>query len=250
MNAGNSAHFSTLQHHTASATVTPSTTLRTILFDLDGTLADTAPDLAYALNRLREEQGLAPLPFAVIRPQVSHGGIALTRLGFGLDPGHPDFTALRQRLLDIYRENVARETRLFPGMIEVLEAIEARGMNWGVVTNKPAWLTEPLLEQLGVASRAACIVSGDTCANRKPHPEPMLHACHLAGSTAPQCLYIGDARRDIDAGRAAGMQTMVALFGYLGAEDRPHDWQADYLVATPADILPLLDAAVAVVARR
>jgi 2-phosphoglycolate phosphatase len=210
--------------------------LRTVLFDLDGTLADTAPDLAYALNGVRAEQGLPPLPFDTIRPMVSHGGLALTRLGFGLEPEHPDFAPRRQRLLDIYRANIARETRLFPGMAELLAAIEDHGMNWGVVTNKPAWLTEPLLAALGLSQRAACIVSGDTTTNRKPHPEPILHGCHLAGSLAHQCLYVGDAQRDIEAGRRAGMPTIVALFGYLGDADRPQEWEADALLETPHSI--------------
>ena len=213
-----------------------SSALRTVLFDLDGTLADTAPDLAYALNRVREEQGLAPLPFATIRPHVSHGGIALTRLGFQLEPEHPDFPPLRERLLAIYRDNLTRETRLFPGMHELLESIEQHGMNWGVVTNKPAWLTDPLIEQLGLSQRAACIVSGDTCSNRKPHPESILYGCRLAGSEAQQCVYVGDAQRDIEAGRRAGMQTIVALFGYIGEHDDPHSWQADLLFDTPQDI--------------
>lgn len=212
-----------------------------VLFDLDGTLADTAPDLAYALNRVRAEQGLDPLPFETIRPHVSHGGVALTRLGFGLAPEHPDFAALRQRLLDIYRDNLARETRLFDGMEELLRRLEAAGMNWGVVTNKPAWLTHPLLEQLGLTARAACIVSGDTCVNRKPHPEPILHGCQLAGSTAAECLYVGDAERDIEAGRRAGLHTIVALFGYLDAQDDPASWRADALLASPAAILAWIE---------
>lgn len=210
--------------------------ITTVLFDLDGTLADTAPDLAYALNRVREEQGLEPMSFEAIRPHVSHGGIALTRLGFGLEPEHPDFPSLRERLLAIYRDNLTRETRLFPGMDELLNHIEQQGMNWGVVTNKPGWLTEPLIEQLGLTARAVCIVSGDTCDNRKPHPEPILHGCRLAGSEAQQCLYIGDAQRDIEAGRRAGLQTIAALFGYIGEHDDPHAWQADALLNTPNEI--------------
>jgi phosphoglycolate phosphatase len=210
--------------------------IRTILFDLDGTLADTAPDLAYALNRVLLEQGREPLPFEVIRPVVSHGGLALTRLGFGIEADHPDFPALYQRLLDIYGDNIARETTLFPGMAELLHSLEQHHMNWGVVTNKPARLTEPLMDALGLSQRAACIVSGDTCTNRKPHPEPILYGCRLAGSEAAQCLYIGDAQRDIEAGNRAGLRTVVALFGYIGADDRPEDWQADVLLNSPKEI--------------
>jgi len=217
--------------------------IRAVLFDLDGTLADTAPDLAWALNEVRREQGLAPLPFEHIRPAVSHGSRALIERGFGLDPSDATFEPLRRRLLDLYRDNLARHTRLFDGMDEVLDTLEARGLHWGVVTNKPAWLTEPLLAALDLDHRAAAIVSGDTVDQRKPHPAPLLHACALAGADAARCLYVGDARRDIEAGRAAGMHTLVALFGYLDDDDDPAAWNADALVATPADILRWLDTA-------
>lgn len=210
--------------------------IKTVLFDLDGTLADTAPDLAFALNQVLIEQGLDPLPFETIRPAVSHGGIALIRLGFELEPEHPDFAPLRQRLLEIYRANIARQTTLFPGMAELLDSIEQNGMNWGVVTNKPAWLTEPLMEALGLSERAACIVSGDTCNNRKPHPEPILYGCQLAGSEARHCVYIGDAQRDIESGQRAGMRTIVALFGYIADNDTPEHWKADALQNSPAEI--------------
>ncbi|HID49921.1 MAG TPA: HAD family hydrolase, partial [Chromatiales bacterium] len=154
--------------------------VKTVLFDLDGTLADTAPDLAASLNAVLEANGRSPLPFETIRPAVSHGGMALIRLGFGLEPAHPDFDPLRQQLLRQYAGHIAVHTRLFPGMEEVLEHIEQSGMNWGVVTNKPGWLTRPLLEALDLMQRAACVVSGDTLAERKPDPAPMLHACELA----------------------------------------------------------------------
>lgn len=211
--------------------------IRTVLFDLDGTLADTAPDLAYALNCLLREQERSLLPFESIRPVVSHGATALVKLGFDLNPEEPLFSALRDRLLSLYQQHLARETRLFAGMAELLAFIEQQDMNWGVVTNKPAFLTQPLMTALGLAERAACIVSGDTTANRKPHPEPLLHACRQAGSAADQCLYVGDAERDIRAGYSAGMHTLVAMFGYLGNEDRPEDWGADALVTTPNDII-------------
>lgn len=212
------------------------TTIRTVLFDLDGTLADTAPDLAFALNRLLEEQGYEPLPFETIRPVVSHGGIALIRLGFRIGENHPDSGPLRERLLEIYRGNLTRGTRLFPGMAELLETLENSGRQWGVVTNKPAWLTEPLLDELGVARRAAAIVSGDTLAERKPHPAPLLLACRQADCGPEECLYIGDAERDIQAGRNAGMRTLVALFGYLSDGDRPESWGADGLISDPRQI--------------
>jgi len=215
--------------------------IRTVLFDLDGTLADTAPDLAYALNCLLQEQQRTPLPFEVIRPVVSHGATALVKLGFSIDSDDSDFAPLRERLLSLYQQHLARETQLFQGMAELLDTIEARGMNWGVVTNKPAFLTQPLMAALGLAERAACIVSGDTTTRRKPHPDPLLHGCRLAGSEAEQCLYVGDAERDIRAGNQAGMTTLVALFGYLGPQDRPETWGASGLVSDPSAIIQWID---------
>jgi phosphoglycolate phosphatase len=211
--------------------------IRTVLFDLDGTLLDTAPDLATALNTVLVENHRAPLAFEAIRGEVSHGGIALIRLGFGLDEYHPDFEPLRRRLLTVYRNNISIRTRPFPGMMELLGQLEQDGLNWGVVTNKPAWLTEPLLRNLGLRERAACVVSGDTLPQRKPHPAPLLYACRQAGSEPHQCVCVGDARRDIEAGRNARMQTLVALFGYLREEDRPQEWQADHLLKRPQDLL-------------
>lgn len=215
--------------------------ITTVLFDLDGTLLDTAPDLADALNTVLAENRREPLPYETIRGVVSHGGVALIKLGFGLDESSPDFEPLRQRLLSIYRANLSGKTRPFPGMAELLEQLEQGGRNWGVVTNKPAWLTEPLMQELGLLQRAACVVSGDTLAERKPHPAPMLHACELAGSRPEQCVYIGDARRDIEAGRNARMHTLLALFGYFMDDDRPGEWQADGMLEQPLDLLAWLD---------
>lgn len=211
-----------------------------VLFDLDGTLLDTAPDLARALNRLRREQGLEALPFARIRPVVSHGAVALVRLGFGGEPGEPGFEALRNRLLALYSADLAAETRLFPGMEPLLTQLEQAGLPWGVVTNKPGWLTEPLLGRLNLLARAACIVSGDTTARRKPDPEPLLYACRLIGIKPRRALYVGDAERDVEAGRRAGMRTVVARFGYLGDGDRPETWGADALIDDPEELLDLL----------
>ncbi len=222
-------------------TAAPAATIRTVLFDLDGTLLDTAPDLATALNTVLRENSLPPLPYETIRPVVSHGGMALIQLGFRLAPSDPAFERLRQRLLQVYRDNLSVLTRPFPGMEALLETLEARGLNWGVVTNKPAWLTDPLLRDLGLFSRAACVVSGDTLRERKPHPAPMLHACTQAGSTPGQCVYIGDAQRDIEAGNNAGMYTLVALFGYIQETDEPHTWGASDSLREPADLLAWLD---------
>ncbi len=211
--------------------------LRTVLFDLDGTLVDTAPDLALALNLLREEMGLRPLPFEQIRPQVSHGGTALIRLGFDRQPEEAEFEPLRQRFLALYQQHLTTHTRLFPGMEQLLNRLEQSNIRWGVVTNKPGWLTTPLMQQLQLEQRAGCIVSGDTLPQSKPHPAPMLHACRQTGSTPAECIYIGDAQRDIEAGRAAGMKTLVALFGYIGEQDRPDQWGADGMINTPQEIL-------------
>ncbi len=212
-----------------------------VLFDLDGTFADTAPDMAYALNRLLEERGRPPRPFEEIRPHVSHGGRALIRLGFGLEPEHPQFDPLRQAFLRIYSDHIQRQTRLFPGMDELLNALERRASPWGIVTNKPAWLTDPLMRGLGLDRRAHCIVSGDTTAHAKPHPEPILHACRQLNLNPACCWYLGDAQRDITAGRAAGTRTLVALFGYLGIDDEPSDWGADGMIGHPLETLGWLD---------
>ena len=219
----------------------PASETRTILFDLDGTLLDTAPDLADALNSVLAENQRNPLPFEDIRPVVSHGGVALIKLGFNIDNSDPAFTPLRQRLLDVYRENISRRTQPFPGISNLLDSIEQRGLNWGIVTNKPGWLTDPLLKDLGLFDRAACVVSGDTLEERKPHPAPMLHASELANSRPEHCVYIGDAQRDIEAGNNAGMQTLVALFGYIQKDDDPYSWNASSMIEQPGDLLVWLD---------
>jgi phosphoglycolate phosphatase len=211
--------------------------ITTVLFDLDGTLADTAPDLAHALNAVLRNHGREPLPYARIRPAVSHGGVALIRLGFGIDASHATFDALRRELLSVYQANIARETRLFDGMPELLAALHDRGLAWGVVTNKPAWLTDPLMAALGLVSKAACIVSGDTTRACKPDPLPMLHACELAGCAPQGCVYVGDAERDIEAGQRAGMHTLVALYGYIEAGEVPQSWGADALISHPGEVL-------------
>jgi N-acetyl-D-muramate 6-phosphate phosphatase len=215
--------------------------INTVLFDLDGTLADTAPDLVDALNRVLAEQGRDPQPLAFIRPIVSQGGRAMVRRAFGIEHDDPAFEALLQRFLDVYGENVAVHTRLFPGMETVLDALEDGGLSWGIVTNKSGWLAEPLVHALKLADRAACVVSGDTTASRKPHPEPLLHACRQTDRQPGQCLYVGDAANDIEAGREAGMRTMVALFGYIPAGEDPQSWGADALINRPDEIIDWLD---------
>nr|VFK13487.1 MAG: phosphoglycolate phosphatase [Candidatus Kentron sp. LFY] len=215
---------------------------RAILFDLDGTLVDTAPDLLFALNQvIVEEGGDKPLlSLGDIRPLVSYGGRAMVQRGFGITPEDPGFARLFERFLNAYRDNIANHTRLFPGMERVLAQIEVRTMLWGVVTNKSSWLANPLMAALGLAHRAACIVSGDTTVHRKPYPDPLLFACRQLGTIPKHCLYIGDAARDIEAGLRAGMHTAVALFGYVSSSEEPERWGADYVFSSPRDIFDWL----------
>lgn len=215
--------------------------LRTILFDLDGTVADTAPDLAYALNIVLEEEGYPSFALDRVRPMVSLGGRALIEAAFAMGPEHAKSDHLRERFLQLYRQNLTKHTRLFPGIASVLDHIEEQGMNWGIVTNKSAWLTNPLIEELGLTARAACVVSGDTTNNFKPHPEPLLHACAEVGSDPGECIYIGDSHKDIEAGRRAGMQTLVALFGYIPNDEDPSTWGADSLLEIPEELIDWLE---------
>lgn len=207
-----------------------------VFFDLDGTLVDTAPDLAYALNQVLEEEGKSPLPYEAIRAVASHGSAGLLGLAFGISPDDAEYASLQQRFIAIYQANLTRDSKLFSGMETVIDSLDKAGIRWGVITNKPAYLTDPLMAGLGLNSRAACIVSGDTTANSKPHPEPMLHACKLTEADPAQCLYIGDAQRDIEAGRNANMHTIVACYGYLGEQDKPESWQADAMIQHPSEL--------------
>lgn len=211
-----------------------------LLFDLDGTLMDTAPDMGAALNNLRAEHKLPPLTQDRIRPHVSHGVPALLKLGFGMEPQDTRYAEMRSRYLAIYQAGLARETRLFHGVEPLLEKVVKEGYAWGIVTNKPGWLTEPLLDAFGLRSRAACVVSGDTTARRKPHPEPLLHACTLCGVAAVDSVYVGDAQRDVEAAHAAGMRAIVALYGYLGEDEMPAAWKADHMIKHPLELLDWL----------
>lgn len=214
--------------------------IRAVLFDLDGTLVDTAPDLGYALNLQRVQHGLPPLDDDLIRPQASHGARGLLGLGFDLHPDDAKFAPMREEFLQLYADHICRHSKPFPGILDLLAAIEARGLKWGVVTNKPARFTEPLMSLLDLAERATCIVSGDTCPQPKPHPAPMLAAAELCGTDPAHCLYLGDAERDIEAARAAGMPALVASWGYLDSADQPHTWGAHGSVAHPLDTLNFL----------
>ncbi|MSR14668.1 MAG: HAD family hydrolase [Gammaproteobacteria bacterium] len=215
--------------------------LRAVLFDLDGTLLDTAPDLAGALNYLRERHHLSPLDALDIRPAASHGSVALIKLGFGLNEGDQDFEPLRQALLAHYRDRIAEATRPFMGVIEVIAHLRNRGLLWGIVTNKPGWLTTPLLAQVDLGALPECVVAGDTLATTKPDPAPLLHAAKMLGVAATECVYIGDAERDITAGNRAGMRTLVALYGYLDASDAPHTWGSSDTLQAPLDLIQWLD---------
>jgi 2-phosphoglycolate phosphatase len=213
--------------------------LRGVLFDLDGTLLDTARDMAAALNCLRLAEGLEELPFAQIRPHVSHGAPRLLRLAFG-EPEAERHESLRRRFLDYYRAALAVHTRLFDGFESVLAAIERSGLRWGIVTNKPGWLAAPLLAEVGLAQRCACLVAGDTLAERKPHPMPLLHAAGLLGLEPRECVYVGDAERDVQAARNAGMIPLVAGFGYLGDGEDPAAWQAEAIFSRPQELVEWL----------
>jgi phosphoglycolate phosphatase len=216
------------------------TRIKAVLFDLDGTLLDTARDMMNALNALRAQENLGPLPYERVRCQVSHGEHALVRLSFGVLPP-PEHEVLWKRLLDLYRLQLARHTRLFEGGDEMLAELERRGVHWGIVTNKPGWLTEPLLVEVNLHTRARAVVSGDTLPERKPHPLPLLHAASLLGVQPGECVYVGDAERDMQAAKAAGMFALVAGFGYLGDDDNADAWFQHGWLNTPLDLLTWLD---------
>jgi phosphoglycolate phosphatase len=215
--------------------------LKVILFDMDGTVLDTAPDMVAALNALRAEEGLAPMAYDVVRSAVSHGAARVVKSGFP-DAADEKFAVLQRRFLEIYRGALSAGTRLFPGMEQVLDALAARRLKSGIVTNKAGWLTEPLLEQLGLRGRFACVVSGDSLAERKPHPLPLLHAAKLAGVLPGECIYVGDAERDVQAAHAAGMVALVANYGYLRADEDSTAWGGDAYLAQALDLLSWLDA--------
>jgi phosphoglycolate phosphatase len=212
---------------------------RAALFDLDGTLLDTAPDLTAALNVLLGEEGREPLPLATVRPHVSTGAIAVVHVGFPeIERASSEFEALRQRFLVHYGAALAVHSRLFPGFDSVLATLEAQSIPWGIITNKAGWLTEPLLEELGLLARAACVVSGDTLPVRKPHPDPLLLAARRISIPAGDCVYVGDALRDVQAARAAGMVPLGARYGYLNASEEPDSWPVAGWLEHPRDLLP------------
>lgn len=214
--------------------------IQAVFFDLDGTLVDTAPDLGYALNLQLTRHGKPTLTDDEIRPVASHGSRGLLQLGFGITPQDTQFVAMRDEYLALYDQVFTRQPRLFDGMDNVLKQLAKHQMPWGIVTNKPRRFTQPLVESMGLHVQAACVISGDDAAQPKPSPATLLMACELAGVEPEQCVYVGDAERDIQAGNAAGMQTLVALFGYLDESDQPETWGADGMIHRPEDLLALL----------
>lgn len=207
-----------------------------VLFDLDGTLLDTAPDLAAALNQARVNYGLSEMPLEEIRPLISHGSYALTSLGCPAPADSDRAEEFRQYLLRHYAENVAVKTILFEGMDVVLATLERNDIPWGIVTNKPGHLTRPLLNQMGLHDRAAVVISGDTIEEKKPHPAPLILAAKCLGIASNNCMYIGDAERDVIAGNAAGMRTVVATYGYIPADEEPMNWGADGVIGHPLEV--------------
>lgn len=213
-----------------------SISVRAILFDLDGTLLDTAQDLVLALNHMLEAHKREPVPYEVARYSVSQGSAALTRLGFPEVVDDTEFEILRQEFLVTYRECLCEATCFFDGVESLLTQIEAVDLPWGIVTNKPGNLTDPLLQRLALDTRSQCVVSGDTLSVRKPHPEPLLLASRSIQVAPKDILYIGDDPRDITAGNAAGMYTCVANYGYIEAGLDTHLWGADFCIDQPLDV--------------
>ncbi len=211
-----------------------------VFFDLDGTLADTAEDLAAPVNAMRVERGLAPMALELLRPFASMGARGLILRGLGVEREAPEFESLRLEFLQRYEQAMCVRTRLFEGMAEVLETLDAAGVPWGVVSNKVERYVRPIMASLGVLARSATAIGGDTTAFAKPHPEPLLHAARLTAVEPSRCVYIGDDLRDVEAGRAARMATVAAAYGFCGEESPPESWGADALIARPLDLIAVL----------
>jgi phosphoglycolate phosphatase len=211
-----------------------------VFFDLDGTLADTAPDLVAAANRLLRSKNKAEMPYELLRPMASAGARGLIQKSFGIDKDHPEFIFLRDEFLNYYEEALFVHSKLYEGMEELLQKLEDEKLPWGIVTNKQQRFTNPLTEQMGLLQRAHCVVSGDTTPFSKPHPEPILHAARLAKVNPQKALYVGDDIRDIASGKAAGMKTAAALYGYCGCDKPPNQWGADYQIEHPGELLQIV----------
>jgi len=214
--------------------------IKAVVIDLDGTLLDTAPDLAAALNHTRSTRQLPPLPLEVLRPQASHGSRGLLKVGFGIEPDHPDYDTLRDIFLDYYANNICVHSQLFADTSKLVATLEQRGIKWGIVTNKPHRYTVPLMQALGYAERADCLISGDTCSHPKPHPEPMLKACQIIGVTPAHCLYLGDDLRDMQAANASGMPGIIANYGYVSGDASVENWNAHGSIDAPSHLLRYL----------
>lgn len=212
----------------------------TVLFDLDGTLIDTAPDFIRCLNALRQQCGLAALPAEQIRRSVSNGARAMIEIGFGLTPDDGDYLERHSAFLDLYEAGVAEETVLFPGIAELLDWLEQQEIPWGIVTNKPERFTAPLLAALALDSRCAAIICPDHVSQRKPHPESLLLACKQIGADPASGIYVGDHRRDIEAGHNAGMKTIAVRYGYIEHPEEVDQWQADLIAETVRDLTNLI----------
>ena len=208
-----------------------------VLFDLDGTLVDSAPDLAGAANDLRAAHGLPALPYEALRPMVGSGARGMVGVAFGLAPGDPGFESLRDAFLDRYAQRLLDHTRLFDAVAPLLNKLDEVGLRWGIVTNKAMRFTTPIVAGLGLAARAAAVVGGDTTAKSKPHPMPLLEAARQAGVEPKDCVYVGDDLRDVQAGHAAGMPALVAAWGYLGLGEPIDCWGAEAILAEPNQLL-------------
>lgn len=215
-------------------------TITAVLFDLDGTLVDTAPDLAHALNLLREKHQLAPLSYALIRPHVGYGVKALLKMGLEITDEDPRYTAHAEEFLQLYHTCLTNTTEFFPGMDKVLLELEQKKIPWGIVTNKPARFTYDILKALKLEHRAACIICGDSLSRRKPDPDQILHACELLQKKPENCLYIGDTETDAKASRAAGTKIVIALYGYTHEHENPYHWHADGYIKEPLEIMDWL----------
>jgi phosphoglycolate phosphatase len=217
-----------------------------VLFDLDGTLVDTAHDLGLALNMQLARHGKAALPHDDIWPVASHGTRGLLALGFAINPGDTGYEAMREEYLNLYESVFTNNPMLLPGIAALLETLDARGIQWGIVTNKPRRFSVDLTKavQLGnrtLYERSACLLCGDDAPQPKPAPDTLLMACAAINAQPSECIYVGDAERDVEAGSAAGMKTVVALFGYIATTDQPHAWGADVLIESPNDLLSYLN---------
>ena len=219
--------------------------VQAVLFDLDGTLVDSAPDLAGAGNEMRIARGLSALPLAHFRPMVGTGARGMLARALDIGPDHPDFAFLRDEFLDRYERRMTLETRVFDGMVDVLGRLRSSGLPWGIVTNKATRFAQPLVDRLGLMEpgASAVLVCGDTTAHAKPHPAPLIEAARRLDVAADRCAYVGDDLRDVQAGKAASMTTVAAAGGYLGSGEPNGAWGADHIVDVPGDLLKLLGMA-------